>query len=43
MKIVGGGAGLATNAVGSGVGLVSDSVTKGGHFLKGFGRLKKKA
>lgn len=42
LKIVGGGAGLATNAVGSGVGLVSDSVTKGGHFLKGFGRLKKK-
>ncbi|GEQ69819.1 hypothetical protein JCM33374_g3494 [Metschnikowia sp. JCM 33374] len=42
LKIVGGGAGLATNAVGSGVGLVSDGVMKGGHFLKGFGRSKKK-
>ncbi|KAM9914011.1 hypothetical protein OXX69_001065 [Metschnikowia pulcherrima] len=41
LKIVGGGAGLATNAVGSGVGLVSDGVTKGGQFLKGFGRKRK--
>lgn len=42
LKIVGGGAGLATNAVGGGVGLVSDGVTKGGSFLKGLGRHKKK-
>lgn len=34
LKVVGGAAGLATNAVGGGVGLVGDGVTKGGMFFK---------
>lgn len=42
VKLVGGAAGLAQNAVGSGVGLASDGVTKGGSFLKGLGRSRKK-
>ncbi|OBA22123.1 tricalbin [Metschnikowia bicuspidata var. bicuspidata NRRL YB-4993] len=42
LKIVGGGAGIATNVVGSGAGMISDGVAKGGHFFKGFGRLRKR-
>lgn len=42
LKVVGGGVNLATNVVGGGVGLASDGVTRGGSFLKGIGRKKKK-
>ncbi|ODV80777.1 putative bud/polarization protein [Suhomyces tanzawaensis NRRL Y-17324] len=42
LKVVGGAAGVATNVVGSGIGLATDGVTKGGSFLKGLGRRKKK-
>lgn len=40
VKIVGGAAGLAGNAVGTGIGLASDGVTKGGMFFKNLGRKK---
>lgn len=43
LKLVGGVAGVATNTVGSGVGLVSDNLSKGGSFLKSFGKSKKKS
>lgn len=43
LKLVGGVAGIATNTVGSGVGLVSDNLHKGGHFLKSFGKSRKKS
>lgn len=38
LKLVGGAAGLAGNAVGNGVGLVSENISRGGGFLKSFGR-----
>lgn len=43
LKLVGGVAGIATNTVGSGVGLVSDNLSKGGSFLKHLGKSKKKS
>lgn len=42
MKVVGGAAGLAGDVVGGGFGAASDGVTKGGQFLKGFGKSKSK-
>lgn len=41
MKAVGGVAGIATNVVGDGAGFAADTVTKGGSFIKHFGRGKK--
>lgn len=43
LKLVGGVAGVAGNTVGSGVGLVSDNITKGGQFFKSFGKSKKRS
>lgn len=40
LKLVGGAAGLAGNAVGNGVGLVSDNLSKGGQLIRGFGKRK---
>lgn len=40
VKIVGGAAGLAGNAVGTGLGLASDGVTKGGMLFKNLGKKK---
>lgn len=42
LKVVGGAAGLATGAVGGGIGLVGDGVHKGGSFLKSLAKSKKK-
>lgn len=42
LKAVGGVANIATGVVGGGVGLAADGVTKGGSFIKGFGRSSKK-
>lgn len=41
LKVVGGAAGIAGNAVGTGIALVSDGVSIGGSFLKGITKSKK--
>lgn len=42
LKVVGGAAGVAGSAVGGGVGFATDGISKGGSFLKGFSKLKRK-
>lgn len=42
LKLAGGAAGVAGNVVGGGIGFAGDGLSKGGSFLKGFGKLKRK-